>query len=980
MIKRQLFRFAAMMLPIVLAGTTAAFAVDKPTFVKSLTFPADATSEQKVEMAARLVPSPKQLEWQKLEMTAFLHFGVNTFTDREWGDGTESPAIFNPDGLDADQWVKVLKDAGFRLVILTAKHHDGFCLWPTATTSHSVASSPWKEGKGDVVADLRRACDKYGMKLGLYLSPWDRNASCYGDSPRYNDMFVAQLTELLTRYGKIDEVWFDGACGEGPNGKKQEYDWSRFKSVIEKLQPDAVVAIMGDDVRWVGNEKGMGRETEWSATALTPGIYPGSGAANKALGIYAKAPDLGGRDIVAKADKLYWWPSEVDVSIRPGWFYHDKELPKSLRQLAEIYLNSVGRNSVLLLNIPPDRHGRIAEPDVKRLAEFKAWIDANFSDNLAGEPEGLEVPVRPGAEVNTVVLGEDISKGQHVESFAVEALVDGVWTELAQGSTIGLKRIITFPAVKPEALRLVVKEVRTEPYIDRFEAYSTALPEEINVDLPGYRTVPPTDWSVTAATGPLAEAYKTFDDDAAIAWISPAAEGEKSVAVDMKRTVPVAGFVYEPRATDDKSGTVYHYRLELSEDGINWTAAPVSGEFSNIMHNPIAQKVYFPAAIKARYFRFTAVDEIDGRDFISVGELRIITPEPPLAAKDNETILWKNPGAPLALKPGDSHPSYKRWKFYTAHEFSGTPGTVLYGTPAGWRMNAGKHVSRHARIEEDCYMLRGGYLRMESHRLPEPVDNRHGADVEHSTYSCRTVAPADSNFWCAFTHNMRIEVRARRSSHTGLNDALWFMGNARKPWPANGEIDLMENPKATVNGTSHFTLHSENHFAGRMGAAGSTSANIDLADMADWNIYWIEWLPNEIRGGVNGHTYFHTPQGRSRKHRLAMERPGQVLHAHEQLPFHQPRGLARSRRLAELGRKQPAPLRHRLDTSLHQRQLCRRPRATKILLISLSLAVRSRGDWLIAMAWTRCRFAAPCAQQDIPQRRELPLPRWGDNY
>ncbi|MDE6369824.1 MAG: alpha-L-fucosidase, partial [Muribaculaceae bacterium] len=293
------------------------------TFEKTVVFHEGATLDEKVEMASRVVPTQKQLDWQNLELTAFLHFGVNTFTDREWGDGKESPEIFNPVDLDADQWVKALKDAGFKLVILTAKHHDGFCLWPTATTDHSVASSSWRDGKGDVVADLRAACDKYGMKLGLYLSPWDRNAECYGDSPRYNDMFVAQLTELLTNYGRIDEVWFDGACGEGPNGKKQEYDWTRFRSVIEQLQPDAVMAIMGDDVRWVGNERGLGRETEWSLTALVPGILAESDSINKALGLVAKSPDLGGRDIIEKADRLYWWPSEVDVAIRPGWFYHD---------------------------------------------------------------------------------------------------------------------------------------------------------------------------------------------------------------------------------------------------------------------------------------------------------------------------------------------------------------------------------------------------------------------------------------------------------------------------------------------------------------------------------------------------------------------------------------------------------------------------------------------------------------------------------
>ncbi|MDE6782290.1 MAG: alpha-L-fucosidase, partial [Paramuribaculum sp.] len=300
---------------------------------KSVDLPADATLEERIALAANLVPNEQQLKWQERSLTAFLHFGMNTFTDREWGDGKEDPKLFNPSDLDTDQWVKTLKDAGFEMVILTAKHHDGFCLWPTKTTDHSVASSPWRDGKGDVVADLRRSCDKYDMKLGLYLSPWDRNAACYGDSPRYNDMFVEQLTELLTNYGTIDEVWFDGACAEGPNGKRQEYDWLRFREVMRRLQPNAVLAITGDDVRWVGNEGGVGRVTEWSVTPLTPSIFPEADSVKKALGVNEMSPEIGSRELIAKASRLYWWPSEVDVSIRPGWFYHDDQQPKSLLQL-----------------------------------------------------------------------------------------------------------------------------------------------------------------------------------------------------------------------------------------------------------------------------------------------------------------------------------------------------------------------------------------------------------------------------------------------------------------------------------------------------------------------------------------------------------------------------------------------------------------------------------------------------------------------
>lgn len=818
------------------------------TYTKQLVFPADVSVEEKIEMASRLVPSQKQLQWQELEMTAFIHFGMNTFTNREWGDGTEDAAIFNPSELNTDQWVKTLKDAGFGLVILTAKHHDGFCLWQTNTTRHSVKSSPWRNGKGDVMKMLRKSCDKYGMKLGVYLSPWDRNAECYGDSPKYNDMFVAQLTELLTKYGRIDEVWFDGACGEGPNGKKQEYDWSRFKATIEELQPNAVTAIMGDDVRWVGNEKGMGRETEWSATALTPGIYPDADASNSKLGIYGKAADLGSRDIVFRADKLYWWPSEVDVSIRPGWFYHETEQPKSLRQLVEIFLNSVGRNSVLLLNIPPDTKGRIADADVARLREFKAWIDANLTDNLAGEINNLTVGIKSGGTVNCVVLGEDISKGQHVENFTVEGLIDGQWHELAAGTTIGRKRILTFNESKPESIRLSIRSCRGKANIKLFEAYNIVLPVEVNTTLPGYRELPPTDWSVVSATGPEADAYAVFDDSDKSFWTTPTQSGEKHVTIDMKTVHPVAGFSFALRGDGKLDGTPIHYRFETSTDGKEWNVAPTPGEFSNVMHNPIEQRVYFPSKIDARYFRFTAIDEIDGRGFITIGELRVITPDNARQPACDENALYKNPAGKVAI--GDSHPSKKGWRLLTSQEFE----KDSVGIPEGWVLHNGPHVARCARIDSGCFKTRSGYLRLESHLLPDSVDNTFGTTVKHATYSCR------SNSW-KFTENMLIEVRMRRSSTIGLNDAIWFMGNNNRPWPDNGEIDMLENPKSAVNNTAHFTLHSKNYYAGVMGGKGSVTANIDIDDMSDWNIYWMEWYPDRIIGGVNGQTFFQHHKG-----------------------------------------------------------------------------------------------------------------------
>lgn len=451
------------------------------TYEKHLVFPENASLEQKLEMASRLVPTAQQLEWQKMELTAFLHFGMNTFTGNEWGNGTDSPELFNPTELDCDQWARALKEGGFKMAILTAKHHDGFCLWPTSTTEYSVRNSPWKDGKGDVVKELRDACERHGLKFGVYLSPWDRNAKCYGDSPAYNQYFVNQLTELLTNYGEIHEVWFDGANGEGPNGKKQVYDWDAFLSVIRKYQPNAVTAIMGDDVRWVGNEGGLGRETEWSATVLAPGSYADKSASNQYLGIRETSKDLGSRELLAKAEELYWYPSEVDVSIRPGWFYHshEDESVRSLENLVNIYYQSVGCNSVLLLNIPPDRRGLIHETDAQRIKELNEYLTQTFADNLAldagywkaEEGESREFKVQAGATVNTVMLQEDIAKGQRVENFRIETCSNGEWHQVAEGTTIGYKRLLRIPDCQPEKIRLTILASRGDANVSNVGLY-----------------------------------------------------------------------------------------------------------------------------------------------------------------------------------------------------------------------------------------------------------------------------------------------------------------------------------------------------------------------------------------------------------------------------------------------------------------------------------------------------------------------------
>ncbi len=598
-------------------------------YEKHVAFPATATAAEKLDMASRLVPTPQQLEWQAMELTAFLHFGVNTFTGREWGDGTEDPNIFNPTALDCEQWVRTLKDAGFKMALITAKHHDGFCLWPTKTTRHSVASSPWKDGKGDVVRELRDACKKYGIKFGVYLSPWDRNADCYGDSPAYNRFFIEQLTELLTNYGEVHEVWFDGANGEGPNGKKQIYDWDAILRTIRRLQPKAVTAIMGDDVRWVGNEKGIGRETEWSATALTPGIYPRSGEQNKALGIYGKAKDLGGRDIVARATELFWYPSEVDVSIRPGWFYHadqDNQV-KSLSHLVDIYFKSVGYNSVLLLNIPSDLRGRIHESDVQRLKEFSGYLKKTFARNyvLKGDEAwqgtsgtAREYDVQKGALVNAFMIQEDISKGQRIESFLVEAYKDGAWIHLSEGTTVGYKRLVRFSDTRPERIRVTIRSARgianvsavglfyAEPLADKSE--------EVQLS-----DIPVTEWKVV---GGNADSRLAIDGDRKTVWRASALT---PLVVDMGHEVSVKGFSYAPSLEEDLTGTIYKYAFYISLDGQSWTKCEASGEFSNIMHNPIPYFVRFGKTYPARYFKLEPISEMNNKNAVTVGEVGILT-------------------------------------------------------------------------------------------------------------------------------------------------------------------------------------------------------------------------------------------------------------------------------------------------------------------------------------------------------------------
>ena len=447
--------------------------------------------------AANVRPSQRQLAWQEKEFIAFLHFGVNTFTDREWGTGKEDPKIFNPTELDAGQWVRVCKEAGMKMIILTAKHHDGFCLWPSKYTEHSVKNSPWRGGKGDVVRELAEACRGAGLNMGLYLSPWDMHEPTYGDTEGYNKFYKNQLRELLTNYGEVAEVWFDGA--KGPNAKDMEYDWQGYYDLVRELQPKAVI-FNGPDVRWVGNEAGYARETEWSVMNRSDRLFNF---------VNQRAGDLGSLKALGDGKMLVWYPAETDVSIRPGWFYHasQDDKVKSLQKLLDIYYSSVGRNSLLLLNIPPDKRGLIHENDARRLRELRKVLDATFEENLALGAAAKASAVRGndsryaaskivdgnkdtywstddwvtsatvefdlGGEkrFNVAELGEHIRIGQRVEEFVLEAWDGGSWKEFTRGTTIGYRRLLQVDDVAAQKARLRILRSRVHPTISDFGLY-----------------------------------------------------------------------------------------------------------------------------------------------------------------------------------------------------------------------------------------------------------------------------------------------------------------------------------------------------------------------------------------------------------------------------------------------------------------------------------------------------------------------------
>ena len=450
-----------------------------------------------------VVPTSQQIAYQKMELIGFIHFGVNTFSNREWGTGREDPGIFNPTKLDARQWAAVAKKAGIRELIITAKHHDGFCLWPSKYTSHSVKSSPWKNGKGDVVKELSEACREEGIRLGIYLSPWDMHEPTYGTSG-YNQYYLNQLGELLTGYGTVSEVWMDGAKGE--NAKNMEYDFDAYRSLIRRLQPDALIfSDAGPGVRWIGNEKGIAGTTNWSM------INNDQIKIGHADPVYLNEGDPRGNR---------WLPGECDVSIRPGWFYHASQdtLVKSPRELVDLYYKSVGRNGTLLLNLPPDQDGLWKDKDINNLLEFRSILDETFYTDLAlgkkvtasgwrlhndrfsplnvtdSSDESywaaddqinkswLEIDLGSAVPFDRIMIQEPIRFGQRISGFTLEARVGGEWKTISRGTTVGYKRLLRIEPVTADKVRLDIVNANNTPAISHFGIYKASSREPLIVD------------------------------------------------------------------------------------------------------------------------------------------------------------------------------------------------------------------------------------------------------------------------------------------------------------------------------------------------------------------------------------------------------------------------------------------------------------------------------------------------------------------
>ena len=662
------------------------------------------------------VPSQRQLTWQELEFYGFLHFSINTFTNQEWGYGDKPASIFNPTELDARQWARVAKDAGMKGLIITAKHHDGFCLWPSEGTEYSVKNSPWRNGKGDVIKELAEACKEYGLKMGIYLSPWDRNSALYG-TPEYIDYFRSQLRDLLTNYGDVFEVWFDGANGgDGYYGGASEtrkvdkltyYDWSTTIELIRELQPNAVIfSDAGPDVRWVGNEHGYAYQETWSPL-LKNEVYGG-------MPEYAKQYSMG------QENGTHWVPAEADVSIRPGWYYHKSEddKVKSLNHLLDIYYKSVGQNASLLLNLPLDRRGLVHENDVRQLKKLTAQLKLDFETNLAAGKPASATNTRAGSfeaavltdgntatywaaedgvnaasitidlgndtKFNRILLQEFIALGQRVMAFTIEAKVNGNWKQVATEKTIGYKRILRLPDLTASEIRINITDSKACPTLSNIEVYfappvvddpqisrNKAGVVSIDGGSKGAKVYYTTDGSEptsqsTAYTAPFthsapvtvkaiafdasgerqsdvssvsfdiskkawtivspskSEADKAIDGDKWSNWSFSAKKENTAVVLDLGDLHTLKGFAYTPDQNRWTAGVITHYTLYVSKNNKKWKKVS-SGEFSNIINNPVRNEITVDTEATGRYLKLEINKTADPKGRAVVAELDVIT-------------------------------------------------------------------------------------------------------------------------------------------------------------------------------------------------------------------------------------------------------------------------------------------------------------------------------------------------------------------
>lgn len=594
------------------------------------------------------VPEPKQVEWQQMETYAFIHFGLNTFNDREWGYGDTDPKVFNPTNLDCDQWAQTLVKAGMKGVILTAKHHDGFCLWPFEGTEYSIKNSPWKNGKGNVVKELSEACKKYGLKFAVYLSPWDRHQANYG-TPEYLPYFYAQLHDLLTNYGPVFEVWFDGANGgDGWYGgakdirtidRKNYYNYPRIYEMLDSIQPQAIIfSDGGPGCRWVGNEKGFAGATNWSF--LREGeVHPG----------YEKSYELQ----YGHADGNQWVPAECDVSIRPGWFYHPEEddRVKSSDQLVDLYYRSVGHNATLLLNFPVDRRGLIHPVDSANAVRFHEMIQQQLKTNLvagmtpkvSNERGGdfvasaltddnfdtywatedgvttadIEFSFDTPTRMNRMMLQEYIPLGQRVKAFVVEYLDKDTWLPVKlneETTTIGYKRLLRFETVETKGIRIRITDARGPLCLSSVGVYDAGNVSDSFVEkVEDIESVPYLLPDVKAE-----EAAKASDKQSQTTCF---VEGDR-LLIDLQEERMVSSLHFLPDQGEPNKGLIANYEIRVgtSKEAVNQLVK--AGEFSNIQNNPVMQSVFF-TPVKARYIELKATRMIRAGEPMGFAELGV---------------------------------------------------------------------------------------------------------------------------------------------------------------------------------------------------------------------------------------------------------------------------------------------------------------------------------------------------------------------